>query len=104
MELDDEPPHWANRIFAALDFARAGDHARAAAEAKKSLENAAVNDDGRYTIAGVYGLCVKAARSDERLPRRRGMPSRSATPLTPSHYWQNCASKDISKTPVMPNR
>jgi eukaryotic-like serine/threonine-protein kinase len=67
LELDERPERWVNQIYAALAWARAGDHSRAAGEAKDLPENAAVTEWGRYMTAAVYAHCVEAARSDERL-------------------------------------
>jgi tetratricopeptide (TPR) repeat protein len=62
-----EPPNLWPRRRRALALARAGDHARAAAEAEALAGEPKVPAAGLYEVACVYALAVQAARADEKL-------------------------------------
>jgi tetratricopeptide (TPR) repeat protein len=81
IELDDQPAPWIRRVLRARALARAGEHARAAAEADVLERDAAVNADGLYDLAGAYALSMTPARSDARLPsaERTALAERYAT-------------------------
>jgi serine/threonine-protein kinase len=67
VELDEGPQRWTPRVFRALARARAGDHARAVAEAETLAGQPEVTADGQWELARVHALSVKAAHSDTAL-------------------------------------
>jgi tetratricopeptide (TPR) repeat protein len=68
VELDDAPDRWKRRVDRALALARAGEHARAAAEADVLAADPAVSTGGLVNLAVAYAVAVEAARKDGRLP------------------------------------
>jgi tetratricopeptide (TPR) repeat protein len=67
LELDESPDRWKRRALRAVDLARVGDHARAAAEAETLEKDPAVSADGLWVLAIVYARSSREARSDSRL-------------------------------------
>jgi tetratricopeptide (TPR) repeat protein len=67
LELDQSPDRWKRRVLRTLDLARAGEHARAAAEAGALENDPAVSGDGLWTMAIAYARSSKEAGSDSRL-------------------------------------
>jgi tetratricopeptide (TPR) repeat protein len=67
VELDRQPDRWVRRYFRAIALARAGEHARAAAEAEALEKEPKIVGDAVYNLACVQALAAAAARSDTRL-------------------------------------
>jgi serine/threonine protein kinase len=67
IELDPAPNQWVRRVFQALARARAGDHARAVAEAKEVAKLREVSAGGLWELARVHVLSIVATRSDTKL-------------------------------------
>jgi serine/threonine-protein kinase len=74
VEVDTGSQAWVNRAMRAFALARAGDHARAAAEAEALEGRPEVTDDGRYNLACVWALAAGPARADSRLPADHRQP------------------------------
>jgi tetratricopeptide (TPR) repeat protein len=66
-ELDDRPDRWTRRVLRAVALARAGDHARAAAEVTDLEKEPIVTGEGLYNLACVCALSAGQARSDQLL-------------------------------------
>jgi serine/threonine protein kinase len=67
IELSSEPVRSEQRAIRAADLVRAGEHGRAAAEAKTLAEMPKVSNEILYYLTGVYMLAIGSARSDRRL-------------------------------------
>ena len=67
-ELDDAPDRWRRRVLRAVALARAGEHARAAAEAEAWVAKPEVTADGLHELARACAIAAEAARADARLP------------------------------------
>jgi tetratricopeptide (TPR) repeat protein len=65
VELDAQPNHWLNRALRAMALARAGQHARATAEAQTLAKDTKVSADGIYSLACVYALSAQQAPLDK---------------------------------------
>jgi tetratricopeptide (TPR) repeat protein len=107
VELSEAPKAWMYRIFRALALARAGEYARATAEADALVEDTAVTADGLYDLACTYALSVGPARSDARLPpAERGRAAdhyaaQAMALLTKLHargYFHAAEHRDLLKT------
>jgi tetratricopeptide (TPR) repeat protein len=68
VELDVQRNRWIRRVLRALVLARAGEHARAAAEVKTLARHPKVSAEGLYDLACACAQSVEPARSDGRLP------------------------------------
>jgi serine/threonine-protein kinase len=67
VELDDEPNGWYRRMRRTVALARAGEHARAAAEAQLVAKNSAISVDGLFSLARAVAVSVAQGRADVRL-------------------------------------
>jgi tetratricopeptide (TPR) repeat protein len=68
VELNDAPGPWRYRLCRAVALTRAGEHARAAAEAHALETDPQVPADGQGDIGQVYAWSVELARKDLKLP------------------------------------
>jgi len=66
----DPPNAWAGRVHRATLLARAGEHARAAAEAQALEKEATISANGLYDCALIYVEAVRSAWADSRLPTK----------------------------------
>jgi tetratricopeptide (TPR) repeat protein len=68
LSLERPPGYWGNRWFRANALARAGDHARAAAELEALEKVPEALAGAPYDLASVYAVAAAAARVDTNLP------------------------------------
>jgi serine/threonine protein kinase len=71
VELEVRPEEWLNRALRALALARAGMHARAAAEAKALSSDPHVSTEGVYGLACVWALSAGKVKADVQLDATR---------------------------------
>jgi hypothetical protein len=66
IELDEEAIRGPHRVVRAMALAHAGEHTRAAAEAKVLAECPGLSDADRYNLVCAWALCIGPARPDGR--------------------------------------
>jgi serine/threonine-protein kinase len=67
VELDEKPNPWVNRVLRAVTLARAGEHARATAEALALQGDPQVSGEGLANLVCTFALAIEPARTDTRL-------------------------------------